>query len=82
MTYSEWLLVYKKAMPTCAIIGLLDFSDYVCIENFRFVTCRKLSHDKTIRLTSLLGTRAREKNCHPVESYVRNFCRPLGKVVV
>ena len=60
MTYSDWLVVYKKATPTCSIIS--DFSDYVCIEIFALLTRRKLSPDKTIRLTSLLETRAREKS--------------------
>ena len=50
--------------------------------NFPFVTHRRLSPDKTIRLTNWLGTRAPQKNCHPVESFVRNFCRSPGKVVV
>ena len=53
MTYSDWLLVYKTATPTCSIVP--DFSDYACIEIFALLTRRKLSPDKT------LGTHAQEK---------------------
>ena len=59
MTYSNWLLVYNKAKPTCSIKP--DLSDHACIEIFALLTCRKVSPDKTIRLTSRMGTLAREK---------------------